>query len=104
MDRLKAIAQAMKTQAADTGMAQRRLPKGLILTLRRDGLDWVLSLTRFEVRASDSEIAICRWAFEVPEDAESEVEEINEYQVRRVRWVAASQGALFEWPEPPGGF
>jgi hypothetical protein len=100
-NKLAAIAEGMKSEAAEKGKVQRTLPKGLTMTLWRDGLDWVLSLTRYGTRASDMEMKICREAFGVPDEAEAEGEEINDYQVRRVRWVAASQEALFELPEPP---
>jgi hypothetical protein len=96
MNKLAAIAERMKIEAAEKGLAQRRLEKGLILTLRRDGPDWVLSLTRHLVRASDLEMKICLEAFQAPDGAELEGEEINEYQVRRVRWLAVGQEALIE--------
>lgn len=100
MEKLTAIATKMKARAAKEGKYQQVLEKGLVLTLRREGLEWVLSLTRHLARPSDAEMSICRRAFEVPAEAEAEAEEIGEYQVRRVRWPAASQEALFEVPAP----
>lgn len=104
MSNFAAIAEAMKAEAVKRKKSRRFLARGLVLTLWRDGADWVLSLTRWAVRASDQEVGICRHAFGVPWEAEGEIEEINGYQVRRLRWAAASQEALFEVPEPPGKF
>lgn len=96
MEKLAGIAEQMKTEAVEKGKVQRTLEKGLTLTLWRDGLDWVLSMTRRGVRPGDGEVMTCRRAFGVPDEAEAEGEEIGEYQVRRVRWLAVSQEALFE--------
>lgn len=100
MGKLAAMAEEIKKEAAEKGKARRSLSRGLVLTLWRDGLDWVLSLTRYGSRPSDMELAICRRAFDVPDEAEAEGEEINAYHVRRLRWLAASQGPLFDLPEP----
>lgn len=105
MEKLAAIAEAMKTEAAgETGKAWRPLERGLYLKLRRDGLEWVLSLTRLGVKPSDLELSICRQAFGAPEGAEIEVEEIPPFYVRRVRWLGVSQAELFDAPVTPAIF
>lgn len=100
MEKLKDIAEAMKTEAAgESGSAFRALERGLYLRLRRDGLEWVLSLTRLGVRPSDLELSICRQAFGVPVEIEPETEEIAPFYIRRLRWLGVSQAELFE-PTP----
>lgn len=105
MERLKDIAEAMKTEAAgETGKAWRPLERGLYLKLWRDGLEWVLSLTRQGVKPSDLELSICRAAFGVPIEAEVETEEVPPFYIRRVRWLGVSQAELFDAPVPPAIF
>lgn len=95
---LEKIAIAMQSVAQATGQAQHRLGRGLILTLWRDGGDWVLSLTRSGVPPGDQELETCRQAFDIPAEAqvEPEAKPINGYHVTRLRW---SEKAPAQGPE-----
>lgn len=94
------VARALRNQAIVSGLAQRRLPAqgnraAMVITLRLDGDDWVVSFTRHAATVTDSELITWRAAFGIPSGAEMERESVNGYEVRRLRWAAVAQGELF---------
>lgn len=83
---LTQIALQMRREARQEKRARQPLERGLILTLWRDGEDWILSLTRKEVPASQQEIETCQKYFEIPAETKAEPEPIKGYHVTRLRW------------------
>lgn len=93
---LEAIAAKMKHEARITGYSQRKLTHGLGLTLRRDGLIWTLSLTRWARHASDHERRLCRETFGCPEIKPDDLEHYqaehkNGYCITRFIWIDESE-------------
>ncbi len=90
---LQGIAKQLIGQALAGRPALHRLPRGLSLDVRRQGDHVVLSLSRSErAGPSDLEIAICRRAFGVPEEAAGERRHDVRYEVAWTPVVARTFG------------
>lgn len=100
MSKLAAIAELLRRDAAIRGIARHPLQHGLHLTLRRDGLDWVLSLTREGVASSQAEEHTVRRDFGIPESATRSAEVQGKYQIIRLRWPAVEQSSFAGPVEP----
>lgn len=95
MGRLVQIAEELYRTAAEIGIARYRLKRGLVLTLRRDNGDWVLSLGRENKAPGELEEQICLRAFGAPgEGVERATADIQGWQVVRFRWAAGQVSQL----------
>lgn len=97
MSKLAAIAELLRREAAIKGTARHQLERGLTLTLKREGTDYVLSLTRQDVPPSQAEEHICRQAFDIPTNA---ARSAAVYQIVRLRWPAVEQKSFIGPAEP----
>lgn len=100
MNKLAVIAELLRREATIRGIARHPLKNGLHLTLRRDGLDWILSLTRQDVAPSQAEEHTVRRDFGIPESAARSTETKRSYQIIRLRWPAAEQKSFIGPAEP----
>lgn len=83
---LTQIAFLMRREARRGLRARRTLRRGLTLTLWRERDDWFLSLARQDQPPGETEIAVCRNRFDVPEDAAVET---------------SSSVVVLRWSDPP---
>lgn len=84
---LKEIASTLQQKAAATGgPAQRKLGRGLTVTLCYQEGEWGLSLTREGILPSAKEEQICRDAFDVPAKITYETVAIGKYRIIRINW------------------
>lgn len=84
---LSEVASGMKEEATRQKISQRRLERGLLLTLRKkpDG-QWSLSMQRHGVRPDAKEQAIVRNCFKVPRGAKGSYGQDGNYYLVRVEW------------------
>lgn len=88
-DKLKRLATAMYSVAKAVDLPQQhQWERGSVLTLWRDGEDWILSLTRKGVPPGAKEVDTCKECFNIPASvqAEAEAEPVNGYYIVRLRW------------------
>jgi hypothetical protein len=84
---LKEVASGMKEEAGRQLISQRRLERGLVLTLRKKPAGgWSLSMTRHGVRPDAKEQAIVRNCFEVPKGSKGHNGQEGNYYLVRVEW------------------
>lgn len=67
--------------------AKQRLKHGLMLSLKREGVQYVLALGREDVWPASNEIAICLREFGAPPDTKPENDTQGEIRIVRLRWT-----------------
>lgn len=97
---LEHIAQMMRQQADLDGVAEQTLSGGLILTLKRSGGLWVLTMKRSVVWPDAREQAIIRGKFGVPRKTQGRKESAGGYRLIKLTWTDNDEkSAQAEKPE-----
>jgi hypothetical protein len=97
---LKEIAKMMRQHAELDGVAEQTLSGGLILTLKRSGQVWVLTLKRSVTWPDAKEQAIIRGFFGVPRKTQGRKESAGGYRLIKLTWTDNDeQSATAEKPE-----